>query len=116
MTNWLLELLLRSLSVFLVTELLTSVHIQNITIAVVVALVYGVLKMLFRGILVLLSLPLIIVTLGFFWFVINAILLWGTDKLIDGFEIEGFFNTIIASILISLIDTVIHYWTKKGKA
>ena len=49
MTNWLIGLFVHSLSVFTVTQILTSVQIRNVTIAVVVALVYGVLKMLFRG-------------------------------------------------------------------
>ena len=113
MRNWLLELILRSASVFIVTLILSSVQIESITIAVVVAFVYGLLKTLFRGILVFFSLPLIVLTLGLFWFVINACLLWITDRLIDGFEIEGFINTIIASILISLMDIALH-WLKKG--
>ena len=107
MTNWFIGLFVHSISVFAVTQILTSVQIQNVTIAVVVVFVYGVLKMLFREVLVILSLPVMILTLGLFWFVINAFLFWVTDKLIDGFQIEGLFNTIIASILISLIDTVL---------
>lgn len=114
MANWLVSLLLHSLSVFVVTQILPSVHIQHVAIAVLVALVYGILKTLFRGILLFLSLPLIVLTLGLFWFVINAFLLWVTDVLIQGFEIDGFFNTLIASILISLIDTVLHYWVEEG--
>lgn len=118
--KWFIELLVLSTSVFVVTHILPSVHVKNFHIlpsvyvknfgtAVVVALVYGILKMLFRGVLIFLSLPLMIVTLGLFYFVINAFLLWITDKLIDGFEIKGFFTTIIAAFLISLIDTVLHW-------
>ena len=107
--KWFIELLVLSTSVFVVTHILPSVYVKNFGTAVVVALVYGILKMLFRGVLIFLSLPLMIVTLGLFYFVINAFLLWITDKLIDGFEVRGFFTTIIAAFLISLIDTVLHW-------
>ena len=109
MINLLLNWLILSISVFVVTKLMSSVHIKNFGTALVVALVYGILKLLLTKILVLFALPFIILTLGLFYFVINAFLLWITDKLIDGFEIKGFFSTIIASILISIIDTVLHW-------
>ena len=90
MINLLLNWLILSISVFVVTKLMSSVHIKNFGTALLVALVYGILKLLLTKILVLLSLPFIILTLGLFYLVINAFLLWITDKLIDGFEIKGF--------------------------
>ncbi len=89
--------------------------IDSLWIAVVAAVVYGILKTLFRGILALLALPLMVVTLGLFWFVINGFLLWITDWLIAGFTIDGFINTIFAAILISLIDTILDHLVKEGK-
>jgi putative membrane protein len=115
MTNWLIELLVGSISVFVVTQILPAVHIRDVTLAVVVALVYGILKLFFRWILVVLTLPFMILTLGLFWFVINAFLLSITDRLVGGFAIDDFFNTLIASVLISLIDTVLHYWIRRSK-
>lgn len=109
MTNWIISWLILSISVFVVTKLMSSVYIKGFDTAVVVALIYGILKLLLTKILVILSLPLIILTLGLFYIVINAFLLWITDKIIDGFEIRGFLNTIIASVLISIIDTVLHW-------
>ena len=52
---------------------------------------------------------LIVLTFGLFYFVINAFLLWLTDKLIDGFEVKGLFNTLIAAFLISLIDALLRW-------
>ena len=109
MIHGLLNGFVLSVSVFIVTHILTSVSIKNFGTALVVVLVYGILKLVLGKLLILLSLPLIVVTLGLFYFFINAFLLWLTDPLIDGFEIKGFFNTFIASILISLIDTVFHW-------
>ena len=98
-----------SISVFVVTQILPSVRIKGFSTSVVVALVYGVLKVLLTKILVVLSLPLMFVTFGLFYFVINAFLLWITDKLIDGFEIKGLLNTLVAAFLISVIDTLLHW-------
>ena len=105
--TWLLEWLVFSLSVFVVARLLPSVHIRSFGTAVMVAVVYGVLKFLLYWLLVLLALPFIILTLGLFLLVLNAVLLWLTDKLIDGFKIDGLLNTLLASVLISLIDVVL---------
>ncbi len=108
--NWILNLLVLSASVLIVTYILPAVRVKGCATAVGVALVYGIFKFLFTGILVFLSLPFIILTLGLFYFVINAFLLWITNKLVDGFEIDGFLNTLFAAVLISIIETVIRFF------
>ena len=102
-------LLAFSLSVFLVAELLPSVHVRSYGTALVVAIVYGVMKFFLHWLLILVSLPFIIITLGLFLIVINAFLLWITDKLIDGFKIESLFSTLVASVLISVLDIVLRW-------
>ena len=108
--NWILNVLVLSASVLIVTYILPAVKVKGCSTALVVALVYGIFKFLFTGILVFLSLPFIILTLGLFYFVINAFLLWITNKLVEGFEIEGFLNTLFAAVLISIIETVIRFF------
>jgi putative membrane protein len=100
MVYWILDWLVLSVSVFVVTKILKAVYIRDFATALIVALVYGVLKLFLGKLLVILSLPFMVVTLGLFYFVINAFLLWLTDKLIDGFEIKGFLNAIVAALLI----------------
>ncbi|MDA3791378.1 MAG: phage holin family protein [Desulfobacula sp.] len=56
-----------------------------------------------------LTLPFIIITFGLFKFVINAFLLWLTDKLIEDFEIKGVFTTFIAAFLITIVDSLIKW-------
>ncbi len=116
--HWLIELLILSASVFVATHILSSIHVRNFATAVVVALVYGILKTVFTRIFVVLALPLVILTLGLFYFVINAFLLWITAMLIEGFEVKGIFNTTIAALLISFIDTVLHWaipWKRSNR-
>lgn len=105
--NWLLSIFVSALSVFIVARVMPGVRIRGFFTAVVVAVVYGIVNFLFYWLLVLFSLPFIVATLGLFLVLINAFLLWLTNKLIDGFEVRGFFTTIIASILISLLNTLL---------
>ncbi|MBT6620788.1 MAG: phage holin family protein [Gemmatimonadetes bacterium] len=77
--------------------------------AIAVAAVYGILKFVFYWVLVFISLPFIFVTLGLFLIVINAFLLFVTDKLIEDFEIDGCLTTIIVSVVISLCDMVFRW-------
>ena len=109
LAKWLLNWLILSVSVFVVTRILPSVRIKGFATAVIVAFVYGILKLLLTQILVFLSLPLIFLTFGLFYFVINAFLLWLTDKLISEFEVKGLFNTLVAAFLISVIDALLHW-------
>jgi len=102
-------LLAFSLSVFIVAELLPSVRVRSYGTALIVAIVYGVMKFFLHWLLVIISLPFIIITLGLFLIVINAFLLWVTDKLIDGFEIDSLFSTVLASVLISVLDMVLRW-------
>ncbi|MDA0710904.1 MAG: phage holin family protein [bacterium] len=97
------------LSVFLVATIMPSVRVRSFTTALVVAAVYGILKFFLYWLLVAVSLPFIVVTLGLFLIVINAFLLWATDKLVDGFEIGSLLNTVVASIFISLLDMVLRW-------
>ena len=84
-------------------------RIESLRTATAVAAVYGILKFVFYWVLVFISLPFIFVTLGLFLIVINAFLLFVTDKLIQDFEIDGCLTTIIVSVVISLCDMVFRW-------
>ena len=107
--NWIIHLIILSVSVLLVTYILPGVRVKNFGTAVVVALFYGLFKFFLTGILTILSLPLIVITLGLFYFVINAFLLWITSKVVEGFEVKGCIITVIAALLISVIEILIRY-------
>jgi len=100
----LINILLLSVAIFLVAQFMPSVKIKNFGTAIIVAIVYSLINIFLGWLLVLLSLPLMIITLGLFKFVINAILLWITDQIIEDFEIKGFGATLLAAFLITIID------------
>ena len=104
-----INILILSAAVFLVSQILPGVRIKGYLTAVVVAIVYSLVNFFIGWFLTLLSLPLIIITFGLFKLVINAFMLWITDRMIEDFEIKDFFTTILAAVLITLADSFIHW-------
>jgi putative membrane protein len=80
-----------------------SISVANFTTALVAALVLGLVNTVIRPILVLLTLPATIVTLGLFIFVINGLLFWMVGTWIEGFRVEGFWAGFFGAIVYSLI-------------
>ena len=107
--SFLFNLLILGVAVFLVANFIPGIRIKNFTTAVIVAVVYSLVNFLFGWLLVLLSLPFLIITFGLFKLVINAALLWATDKMIDDFEITDFFTTFLAALCITLVDSVLKW-------
>lgn len=99
-----INILLLSLVIFVVSAILPGIRLKNYWTAIVVAVVYSVINFLVGWLLVFLSLPFILITFGLFTFVINAALLWVTDMVIEDFEIDGFGTTLIAAFLITVLN------------
>ena len=84
--------------------ILPGVHVQNFWTALVVALVMGVLNILIKPLLVILTLPITIVTFGLFLLVINALMVLLASRIVPGFTVDGFWWAVLFSILVSLIN------------
>jgi putative membrane protein len=103
------KLIILSISIFLIAQILPGVRLKKPFTAIVVAIVYSLVNYALGWILSLLALPLIIITLGLFNFVINAFLLWITDKIIDDFAIDGIKTTLLAAVLITIVNAVLNW-------
>ena len=99
--------LLLAAALLLVAHLYPGVQVANFTAAMIAALVLGLLNALLRPILVLLTLPVTVLTLGLFLFVINALMFYFAASLLDGFHVTGFVAALIGSLLYSLCGLVI---------
>ena len=86
-----------------VAYLMPSVSIENAAAALAAALVLGLVNALVRPILVLLTLPVTILTLGLFIFVINGLLFWAVGSFVSGFHVAGFWSGVFGAIIFSLI-------------
>lgn len=108
--SYLISLLLSGLGMLLVSRLLPGMKIDGgLGSAVIVSLVYGFLKMALQKILIVLAFPLVAVTLGAFILVINAFLLWLTDKLLKRFEVDSFWSLLVGAGLLSLVDMAVRW-------
>ena len=99
--------LLLAAALLLVAQIYSGVAVASFTTALIAALVLGLLNSLLRPILVLLTLPVTVVTLGLFLFVINALMLLFAASLLRGFSVTGFGAALIGSLLYSLCGLVI---------
>lgn len=102
-----LKWLLSALALLAVTYVYSGVQVSNFTSALIAAAVIGLLNTIVRPVLVVLTLPVTIVTLGLFLFVINALLFWAASGLLQGFNVSGFVAALIGSLIYSLLGLVI---------
>ena len=91
----------------LVAYLYPGVSITSFGAALIAALVLGLLNTIVRPLLVLLTLPVTVLTLGLFLFVINALMFWAAASLLAGFNVAGFAAALIGSLIYSLCGMVI---------
>src|SRR3989338_372902 len=106
--KFLVDLLVRALVLLTTAYLLPGFKIDSYTTAVIVALVLAILNILVKPLLFILTLPITIVTLGLFYFVLNAILLVIASKFIEGFKIDSFGTAVLASLIIAVISSILN--------
>jgi putative membrane protein len=99
----LLVWLINSVSLIAVAYLMPSISVSSFATALVAALILGLVNAVIRPILILLTLPATILTLGLFIFVINGLLFWLVGSFIQGFEVAGFWAGVFGAIVYSLI-------------
>ena len=99
--------LLSAAALLFVAYVYSGVEVKSFTAALIAAFVIGLFNAVLRPILVLLTLPVTVVTLGLFLFVINALMFWAAAGVLDGFHVQGFVAALIGSLIYSLIGLVI---------
>ena len=103
----LLKWLLAACALLLVAYLYPGVQVQSFGSALIAAAVVGIFYTLLRPLLVVLTLPVTVVTLGLFLFVINALLFWAAASLLDGFHVNGFGAALLGSLIYSVLMIVV---------
>jgi putative membrane protein len=99
----LLVWLINTAALFAVPYLMQSVRVENLATALIAALVLGLVNTLIRPLLILLTLPVTVVTLGLFILVINGLLFWAVSQLVGGFTVGGFWSAVGGALLYSVI-------------
>lgn len=107
-----MQLLIRwmanALGLFVAAQLDLLSYADRLLTLLLAAAVLGVVNALVRPLMIVLSLPAIVLTLGLFVFVVNAIMLWLTDKLVPNFELFGFWRSVGAAIVVSLANWLVN--------
>jgi len=101
--------IINAAALLLVAYLYPGVSVASFWAAMLAALVLGLVNALIRPLLILLTLPVTVLTLGLFLFVINALMFWLAAEIVSGFQVTGFWAALIGSVLYSLI-TLITSW------
>lgn len=107
--NTLVNLILSAIALLVVTYFVPGFHVASFTTALVVALILGIINAFIKPVLLILTLPITIVTLGLFTFVLNAIILLLVSRFVPGFTINGFVPALIGAVVLWLISIVIHF-------
>ena len=95
--------LINALALLALPYIFTSITIDSFVTALIVAVVLGLVNTLIRPVLVLLTLPVTVLTLGLFIFVINGLLFWAVGSFMPGFHVAGFWSGVFGAIVYSLI-------------
>jgi putative membrane protein len=103
MLKWLLAWATNAGVLLLLPYILPAVQVKDFTSALIAALVLGLLNAIVRPILMVLTLPITVITLGLFLLVINGLMFWLASRMLDGFHVSSFGWAIVAAIVYSLI-------------
>jgi putative membrane protein len=108
--NFLYRILITTVNVFILAAILPGIAIvnNNIFTAVIVALVLAVLDAIVKPLLILLTLPATILTLGLFLFVINACIILLDAHFVHGFKVDGFWYALLFSVVLSFFNSFVH--------
>jgi putative membrane protein len=115
MTRMLIGWLLNAIALLAVAYLLPSIHVASFGAALIAALVLGLVNTLIRPVLVVLTLPVTLLTLGLFLLVINGLLFWLVGNLLDGFSVGGFWPGVFGALLYSLISWLLGSLLQRGE-
>jgi putative membrane protein len=100
--------LVTSLTIFAVPYLVSGVHVESFGAALAAAAILGILNILVKPVLILLTLPLTVFTLGFFLLVINALMFQLAGKLISGLAVANFGSAFLGALVVSLVSWIMH--------
>ncbi|KKS92916.1 MAG: hypothetical protein UW68_C0004G0006 [Candidatus Collierbacteria bacterium GW2011_GWB1_44_6] len=103
----LINLVINALAFYVTAYIVPGVRIENFSSLAVVAIVWGVLSIILKPILILLTLPVNILTLGLFTFVINAFLIMLMSGFVPGFRVDGFGSALLAAVVLALLNVVL---------
>jgi putative membrane protein len=106
--KFVMRIVVTSIIAFALAYLLNGINISSFWSAIILAIVLSLLNAFVKPILVLLTLPITILSFGLFLLVINALIILLADKILDGFSVDGFWNALLFSLLLSILTSLLY--------
>lgn len=100
------RVLVTALALLVAAYLVPGIIVDSLYIAIIAAIILGLLNLIAKPVLIILTLPINILTLGLFTFIINAAIFWFVASFVGGFSVEGFIPALIGSIIVSVASAV----------
>jgi putative membrane protein len=113
--NFILRILISAAVASGLSYILSGIHIDSFLTAIVLAIVLAIFNAFVKPILIILTLPITILTLGLFLFVINALIILLAAHFVNGFRVDGFWWALLFSLLMSIITSLLYSETRKEK-
>lgn len=106
MVTLITKVLVAALGLLVAAYFVPTIEVASVYTAVIVAIILGLLNLIVRPILIILTLPITIVTLGLFIFIINASLFMFVASFVEGFSVKGFLPALLGSLIVTVVSTV----------
>lgn len=106
--GFLVRAVVNALAIWLATEIVPGIEAPSVSTVIVAALVLGLVNAIVRPVLLVLTLPLTLVTLGLFLFVLNALCLWLTSAVVPGFQVRGFWPAFWGALIVSALSWAVN--------
>jgi putative membrane protein len=104
--NFLIKLLLSALSVIVASYILPGAHVNGFFDALVVSLFLALFSATLKPLLIILTIPVTVFTLGFFLLVINALMIILADYVVDGFQVDGFWWALLFGVIVAIVNSI----------
>ncbi|HMB32611.1 MAG TPA: phage holin family protein [Methylomirabilota bacterium] len=104
--GFLIRVLVNALAIMLAASILPGIHVEGLVPALVGGLLLGLVNAVVRPVLIILTLPITLVTLGFFLLVLNALCFWLVASLVKGFYVAGFWAAFLGAIVVSIVSWI----------
>ncbi len=110
--NFILRLIINAIAFYLIAVYVPGIHANSFTAALVAAIIFGIVNAIIRPLVLLITLPLTIVTVGLFIIIINALMFWLTAAIAPGFKVYGFVPALEGAIIMMIVSFIVSHLFK----
>ncbi len=114
--NFLLRLIINGIAMYLIAAFVPGIHAAGLGAAIFAAFIFGIVNAVIRPIVLLLTLPLTVITLGLFVIIVNALMFWLATWIAPGFKVDGFGPALIGGIIMAVVGIITNHLLKERSA